>query len=455
MKDGETAGRDGPRGELAQARDRLFSRRDFLKMGGAGLAGATLLGSTACGGPLGGGPVELTFWSWVPDIQKEVALFEESHPNIKIKYVNAGQGEDEYTKLRTALKSGEGAPDVVQIEFQYLATFQQLDALVDLSEYGANEVEDDFVPWTWEQVSEGSSVYAIPQDSGPMGLLYRKDIFDKYGLTVPKTWAEFEEQARKLHEANPDIYMTDFLSDGGWFNGLMWQAGARPFEVDGKNISVNMNDPAAIKVAEYWGGMVDEELVATQTPFTNEWYTALSNGTYASWITAAWGPVFLTGIAGESKGKWRAAPLPQWSAGENVSANWGGSTSAVTTQSKYPEEATEFAIWLNHNSESAEMLAEKSFLFPTLKSLLYSEEFKGQTDPFYGGQKVNSVFIQASEQVDKGFEWSPFQDYVYTQMEEQLGAAASGKTSFPQTMDKLDNNITNYAESQGFKVQKE
>ena len=432
---------------------REFTRRDFLRMSGAGLAGASLLGSTACGGSTGGGPVELTFWSWVPDIINEVKLFEEAHPDIKIKYVNAGQGDDEYTKLRTAIKSGSGAPDVVQIEFQYIETFRQLEALVDLAEHGANDVEDDFVPWTWEQVSEGSSVYAIPQDSGPMGLLYRQDIFDEYGLTVPKTWAEFEEQARKLNEANPDIYMSDFLADGGWFNGLMWQAGSRPFELSGNKLSVNMNDPAAVKVADYWGKLVDDGLVGTKPPFTNEWYTALSNGTYASWITAAWGPVFLAGIAGKSKGKWRAAPLPQWSAGDNVSANWGGSTSAVTTQSDYPEEATQFAIWLNHDSESAKMLADKSFLFPTLNSLLYSDQFKNQTDPFYGGQKVNSVFIQASEEVDKGFQWSPFQDYVYTQMQEQLQAAADGKVSFSQVMDDLDSDITNYAKSQGFKVQ--
>jgi hypothetical protein len=32
---------------------RLYNRRDFLKMGGAGLAGATLLGAAGCGG--GGG----------------------------------------------------------------------------------------------------------------------------------------------------------------------------------------------------------------------------------------------------------------------------------------------------------------------------------------------------------------------------------------------------------------
>ena len=438
---------------MGPSKGRTFTRRDFLKMSGAGLAGASLLGGAACGGSSGGGPVELTFWSWVPDIINEVKLFEKANPDIKIKYVNAGQGGDEYTKLRTAIKSGSGAPDVVQIEFQYIETFRQLDALVDLSEHGANDVKDDFVPWTWEQVSDGDSVYAIPQDSGPMGLLYRQDIFDEYGLTVPKTWAEFEEQARKLKQGNPDIFMADFLADGGWFNGLMWQAGARPFEVSGNKLSVDFDDPAAVKVAEYWGKLVDEGLVATKPPFTNEWYTALSNGTYASWITAAWGPVFLAGIAGKSKGKWRAAPLPQWSANEQVSANWGGSTSAVTTQSDYPEEATKFAIWLNHNSESAKMLAEKSFLFPTLSSLLYSDEFKNQTDPFYGGQKVNSVFIEASEEVDKGFEWSPFQDYVYTQMQEQLQAAADGKVSFPQVMEDLDSNITDYAKEQGFKVQ--
>jgi len=132
-------------------------------MGGAGLAGASLLGGLACGGSTGGGPVELTFWSWVPDIINEVKLFEKAHPGIKIKYVNAGQGTPEYTKLRTVLKSGSGVPDVVQIEFQYIPTFKQIDALADISQHGANDVKNDFVPWTWDQVSDGSEVYAIPR----------------------------------------------------------------------------------------------------------------------------------------------------------------------------------------------------------------------------------------------------------------------------------------------------
>jgi multiple sugar transport system substrate-binding protein len=92
----------------------------------------------------------------------------------------------------------------------YLPTFELTGNLVDLSQYGANDIKNDYVPWTWSQVTQGSKVYAILQDSGPMGLLYRKDIFDKYHLAVPQTWAQYAQEAVALHKANPQIYMTDF-----------------------------------------------------------------------------------------------------------------------------------------------------------------------------------------------------------------------------------------------------
>ncbi len=408
--------------------------------------------ATGCGSSEG--PATITFWSWVPGIKEEVKLFNDTHDNVTVKYVNAGQGADEYTKLRTALKAEKGVPDVVQMEFQYIPSFTQIDALADISQYGANEVKQDYVGWTWSQVSDGDKVYAIPQDSGPMALLYRKDIFDKYGLEVPKTWDEFASEAEKLHKEAPDTYMTNFAAnDGGWMTGLMWQAGARPFDVNGTKISIDMDDPASMQVAEYWQGLIEDGSVSTDPDFTNDWYAGLGKGKYATWISAAWGPVFLEGVAGESKGKWRAAPLPQWNAGESVSANWGGSTSAVTAASEYPEEATEFAIWLNHNDKSVDMLTTESNLFPVLESKLTSSEFENASSAFYGGQNVNSVFIEASGEVDKGFEWSPFQDYVYAQMVEEVGAAANGDTTFPKAMEKVQSSVTGYAKEQGFKVE--
>jgi multiple sugar transport system substrate-binding protein len=438
----------------SESRVGRLTRRDFLKMGGGALAGTYAMGGLAgCGGGSVGGPTELTLWAWLPDFQAQVDMFEKAHKNIKVKLVNAGQGEDEYQKLRTALKAGSGAPDVVHMEFQYIPTFRQIDGLADISEYGANDYKSDFAPWTWDQVSEGDAVYAMPWDSGPMALLYRKDIFDEYSIEVPTTWDQFAQEAEKLHKADPETYLADFTpEDGGWLTGLMWQAGARPFEVDGTKVSINMDDPAIMKVSEYWGDLIERDIVATDPGFTNDWYRSFAKGIYATWPTAAWGPVFLEGVAGESKGKWRAAPLPQWEEGADASSNWGGSTLAVTTQSENAEEAAQLAIWLTHDPKPTELYTTKQFLFPVLNDLLDSPEFRNRKFDFYGGQAVNSVFVEASNNVNKGFEWSPFQDYVYTQMVEQFGAAATGDTEFSQVPENLQDKISRYAKQQGFKV---
>jgi len=423
-------------------------------MGGGALAGAAAMGGLAgCGGGSSSGPVELTLWSWLPDFQAQVDMFEKAHKNIKVKLVNAGQGEPEYEKLRTALKAGSGAPDVVHMEFQYIPTFKQIDGLADISEYGANDYKSDYASWTWDQVSEGDAVYAMPWDSGPMALLYRNDIFDKYGIEVPTTWDQFAQEAEKLHKADAGTYLADFSPvDGGWISGLMWQAGARPFEVDGTKVEISLDDPATKKVSEYWGDLVDRGVIAKKPGYTNEWYKAIAEGTFATWPTAAWGPVYLQGIAGKTKGNWRAAPLPQWEEGAHASSNWGGSTLAVTTQSENAEEAAQLATWLTHDPAPTKLYTTKQFLFPVLNDLLDSPDFKNQKNDFYGGQAVNAVFVEASDNVEKGFEWSPFQDYVYTQMTEQFGAAASGDTEFSQVPANLQEKVTSYAKQQGFKV---
>jgi multiple sugar transport system substrate-binding protein len=422
----------------------------------AGVCLAATIPSLALSGQMRSKVVNLTFWSWVPNLQdNEVNLWNSTHPDIQVSVTNVGQAMPEYTKLTTALKAGSGAPDLVQIEFQYLPTYVTLKGLVDLSKYGASAVKNDFVPWTWAQVSSGSHVWAIPQDSGPLGLLYRKDIFDKYGLKVPTTWSQYAADAYDLHNRNPKIYLADFgLADAGEQVGLFWQAGSRPFKVSGTTVTIRIDDAPALQVANYWGRLIYSHAIAAQPAWTTAWYTALSKGTYATMTpAAAWAPVFLQGLAKSTSGKWRAAPIPQWTTGGTpVNGNWGGSTTAVTVQSQHPSEAAQFAIWLNTNLQSASMFALKQYLFPTLKAVLNSSSFKNAKFAFYGGQQVNKLFATASTQVDTHFQWSPFQTYVYSQLQAQFALAAQGKESFAAALHKTQKSVVAYAKSQGFTV---
>jgi len=400
-------------------------------------------------------PTELTFWTWVPDIQKEVDLFTKKYPAIKVKVVNAGQGEPQYTKLRTALKAGTGAPDVAQIEFQYIPTFSLTKSLVDLRPYGAEALKDKFVDWTWNQVKgQNGEIWGYPQDTGPMGMLYRADLFEKYGIEVPKTWDDFADAARKLHAADPKVYLTNLASNqnGAWM-ALMWQAGSKPFTNTGpESVTVNLNDEVAKKLGTYWGGLVKEGVVSADPDFTDAWYQALNKGKYATWLTAAWGPVFLQSSAASTKGKWRAAPLPQWDAGKQVSGNWGGSTSAVVTGTKNPIAAAKFAEFLNTDPEATKKFATEQFLFPATKALLADSSFTGQKPEFYGGQTVNQVFSDISDTVDTQFQWPPFLDQVVNDWDETVGKSFADKTDTGAALDQWQTRVTDYAKNQGFKV---
>jgi multiple sugar transport system substrate-binding protein len=401
-------------------------------------------------------PTKLTFWTWVPDIGKEVALFEKKYPAIDINVVNAGQGEPQYTKLRTALKAGTGAPDVAQIEFQYIPTFSLTKSLVDLRPYGAEALKDKFVDWTWGQVTgSGGQIWGYPQDTGPMGMLYRKDILDKYGIAPPKTWDEFATAARKLHAADPNLYLTNIAANqNGVWMGLLWQAGAKPFaSTAADSVTVKVNDDISKKLGTYWGGLVKEGVVSTDPDFTDAWYQALNRGKYATWLTAAWGPVFLTGSAKATSGKWRAAPLPQWAAGQQVSGNWGGSTSAVITGTKNPIAAAKFAEFLNTDPESTKLFATQQFLFPATKALLADPAFTQQKPEFYGGQTVNQVFSDISATVDKKFQWPPFLDQAVNDWDETVGKSFADKADTNAALDQWQERITSYAKNQGFKVE--
>ena len=40
-----------------------------------------------------------------------------------------------------------------------------------------------------------------------MMMFYRSDLFKKYGIAIPKTWADYAADAKKLHGAHPNVFL--------------------------------------------------------------------------------------------------------------------------------------------------------------------------------------------------------------------------------------------------------
>jgi len=162
--------------------------------------------------------------------------------------------------------------------------------------------------------------------------------------------------------------------------------------------------------------------------------------------------VFLQGTAGKTSGKWQAVDLPQWDASQLVSSNWGGSTDAVLKLSKNQIAASQLALFINTNKESALQFANEQFLFPAMKEILTDPSFLNQESKFFGGQKVNEKFAQISETVGTDFQWLPFMDYVYTNFTETLGKAFADKTDAVAGLQAWQDASAKYAKDQGFTV---
>ncbi|MEP6478927.1 MAG: extracellular solute-binding protein [Rhodoglobus sp.] len=401
----------------------------------------------------------VSVWGWYPNMDKVVENFNSGHDDVQVCWTNAGQGGDEYDKFQTAVSAGKGAPDVVMLEADRVANFVIQGALVDISKYGVDAVKDNFSAGAWKDVSVGDAVYAAPVDGGPMAMIYRSDVFAKYGITTPPTtWAEYQEDAQKVKDAGGPLFGDLGANVPAVMMALEIQKGATPFEYDPtspKDVTVKADDQDSKDVLDYWAGLVKNGLVGTQDQFTPDYISGVVGGDYATYISAAWAPGYLSGAGvgqGDDAGKFAVAPLPQWDAANPVSVNWGGSAFAVTSQAKDPKLAAEVALGIYADPASLKDGWENQIIFPLNQGVLKSDEFINAQVAFFNGQTANKDIYIPAENAYKGFTYSPFQAYYYAQLQEVLTKINGGEISGSDAATELQKALVAYAKDQGFTV---
>jgi multiple sugar transport system substrate-binding protein len=424
----------------------------------AALCGALSL--TACGSSGGGsdapkaatGPVKLTFWSWTPNMDKVAALWNASHPDIQVSVQKQASGDDLVTKTITAAKAGN-APDLVQAEYQALPTLVSNDVLADISKQ-AGSAKSDFAPGVWQQVTLGSdAVYAIPEDTAPLALYYRQDLFQQYGLKVPTTWAEFADAARQLKQKEPSKALTTFsANDSGLFAGLAQQAGAKWWTASGETWKVAIDDAATRKVADFWGGLVKEGAIDNQPMYTPAWSKALNDGTQIAWVSAVWAPGVFTSSAPDTKGKWAIAPLPQWNAGESVTGSWGGSTTGVTAgavKSGHADAAAKFATWLNTDAQAVDALVKQAGIYPAATAAQSGGALATAPD-FFANQPDFYTRAAAIAKNTAPAAWGPNVNVAYSTFKDAFGKAAQNKSDFSAALSAMQQSTVADLKKNGF-----
>jgi multiple sugar transport system substrate-binding protein len=333
------------------------------------------------------------------------------------------------------------------------------DALVDLKGLGYNDVKDNFSDGAWKDVSVGDGVYGAPIDGGPMGMIYRTDIFQKYGITTPpKTWDEYAAAAQKVKDAGGPLFGDFPANQPAYVTALLYNNGATPFTYNTANkgtIGIKLNDDKSKQVLDYWAGLVSKGLVGKQDQFTPEYISGVIGGKYATYLSAAWAPGYLQGAGvgkGADAGVWATAPLPQWDPSNPISVNWGGSAFSVTKQAKDPKLAAKVAFGVYADDASLKDGWENQIIFPLNLSVLKDPAFVNAEVKFFNGQQANKEVYVPAANAYKGMVYTPIGQYYYSAFTKQIAAINDGSKTGSQAADALQDDVVKYAKEQGFTV---
>lgn len=438
-----------------------MSRRDFLRLGGAGLAGAAVLGSTGCSDILSGFAPETTtsgntlVLSKGPDttgtLTKVLDKFNGGDHKFKVAYqIQAADTGQYFDKMRTEFQAVEGGNiDVIGGDVIWPAQLAANGWIEDLSDRFTEEMQQDFFASTIESSTYKGKIYGVPWYSDAGLLYYRKDLLDKNGLKPPKTWQELMDQAKKIMDKEGIPYGFTFQGaeyEGGVCNQCeyVWNAGAD---------ILDPNDPAKV-VIESSGGAKGYEVAQTMI---SSGVAPLAVVTYKETESLipflAGDAVFLRlwpygysvaaggAAAGSSlKPEWvGVAHVPTINEGDEGFATLGGWDFCVNAFSKKKEQAWEFIQWMIQ-PEIQKIFAVDAGYLPPRKSLFDDKKLTTKDQPVMG-------FAQSSFASTKPRPSSnPFYSDMSLDMAQTFTSTLKGDTSPATGVTQLQSQLQRIAD---------
>jgi raffinose/stachyose/melibiose transport system substrate-binding protein len=212
---------------------------------------------------------EITVWSWFVQstMQKSIAAFEKAHPDIKVNYTYYNYSPEYITALKAGAASSS-LPDVIGLQpgsltQQYRENLQPVNDLA-AKEWGTDWADKIF-PVNRKQMLMGNppsdkNYYIVPQESQVLCIWFNRKIFQKLGISVPKSYDELKAVAKALTDGGY-IPMFQGAADG-WQNENVFLMIANQFSpgiVDkAQSGETKWTAPELVSAMKAWKGLFDD-----------------------------------------------------------------------------------------------------------------------------------------------------------------------------------------------------
>ncbi|MBZ4669457.1 MAG: arabinooligosaccharide transport system substrate-binding protein [Epulopiscium sp.] len=293
---------------------------------------------------------ELSYWTFVDlhgkHFEKMLELWNKENPDRQIKLnVTVMPYDDMHNKLLIAVQTGQGAPDISDIELGRFPDFLAGDEvpLVDLTD-AVEPYRDKIVESRLGIYSKDGKVYGFPTHVGGTVAFYNTEILEQAGVDYRtiKTWEDYKQAGIKVYEATGKYLGTADTSATWQVSMLLAQQGS---DLTDENGNPRVNSPELIKGLEMLKDLQENNVIATipgGQPDTEEAKGEYNMGNYASALMPLWYMSRFTNEITDLKGKIAIAPLPVFEEGQPRSLGLGGTGTVVTKTAKDIQLAKDF-----------------------------------------------------------------------------------------------------------------
>jgi len=249
-------------------------------------------------------------------------------------------------------------------------------------------------------------IFALPHDVHPALLAYRADIVEAAGIDMSQieTWDDYFRVLRPLMidndgDGRPDRYLLSLSETRiDILTMLILQNDGVLFDEQDRPIFANERNAETLSRIIPW--ITGPSRAATNVPWTAAGHKQMLDGL----VVGAIATDFILGVwkleNPQLAGKMKLMPLPAWERGGRRTSTRGGSMIGINKRSPYIEESWEMAKSLLLSAEGAEQIWRQTNVLSPVKPL-WGESFYHEPDPFFGGQQVGTLYIEAAPHVPR------------------------------------------------------
>lgn len=284
------------------------------------------------------------------ELKKLSTKFEEANPDIKLNWVVLEENVLRQ-KVTTDASTGGGQLDLFFIGLYEAPIFGKLGLLKPIENLPADYDIDDVFKSLRDGLSYNGKLFALPFNGESSMLMYRKDLFDEKGFTVPEqaTYADIKKWADALTDKSKGIYGITLRGKPGWGENMAYVGtllntfGATWFDMQWHP---TINTPEWKDALSFYIDLMrkDGPPGASGNGF-NENLALFASGKAAMWIdaTSGAGPLYDKSQSQVSdKVAFATAPIEKTPNGSHWLWSWA---LAIPIKAKNADAALKFAEW--------------------------------------------------------------------------------------------------------------